>query len=171
VLAEQFELIGLFGVDMIFDGEQMWVIEVNPRYTASMEVVERASGVHAVEAHSRACRGLGISELRAGRSAGPSTRIGVGDDPARGDPPVFGKAILFAKREVVISQRFGEAALGEALRLPWPSLADVSPPGTLIEAGRPILTMFANGSTTDDVEQRLIHRAGELERQIYLGSS
>lgn len=41
VLAQQFNLVGLFGVDMILQGDQAWTLEVNPRYTAAFEVVER----------------------------------------------------------------------------------------------------------------------------------
>ncbi len=44
VLAEEFDLIGLFGVDFILDDEEVWTLEVNPRYTASVEIVERVTG-------------------------------------------------------------------------------------------------------------------------------
>jgi predicted ATP-grasp superfamily ATP-dependent carboligase len=43
----------------------------------------------------------------------------------------------------------------------------VSPAGTVIEAGRPILTVFASGEATNDVEGQLRIRARELERQLY----
>ena len=42
VLTKQFDLSGLFGIDIILDGDQVWTIEVNPRYTASMEICEAA---------------------------------------------------------------------------------------------------------------------------------
>jgi predicted ATP-grasp superfamily ATP-dependent carboligase len=164
VVAERFELIGLFGVDIVLDGQQVWVLEVNPRYTASVEVVERATGVQAIAEHAAACGGLPIAKVGAEASSPP---VGVGDDPAHRIAQVHGKAILFAKRNVVISKHFGETALAESSRLPWPTLADVSPPGTLIEIGRPILTLFADGTSTDDVEQRLKYRATELERHVY----
>src|SRR6478752_5928272 len=48
VLAADFELIGLFGVDFILHGESVWTLEVNPRYTASVEIVERFTGVSAI---------------------------------------------------------------------------------------------------------------------------
>lgn len=44
VLSGRMGLRGLFGVDFIFDGERAWVVEVNPRITAAMEVVERVTG-------------------------------------------------------------------------------------------------------------------------------
>ena len=82
-------------------------------------------------------------------------------------PQVHGKAILFAKRDLVIEQSFADATLAEALSTPWPTLADVSVAGTPVEAGRPILTLFAEGSSVDEVERRLRDRAIELERKLY----
>ena len=74
---------------------------------------------------------------------------------------------MFAKRDIVISTAFAEMALAEALQKPWPTLADVSPAGTPIDAGRPIITVFAEGETVDDVERHLRIRVKELERQLY----
>ncbi len=55
VLTKQFELRGIFGVDFILDAERVWTLEVNPRYTASVEIVERATGLPAVAMHAAAC--------------------------------------------------------------------------------------------------------------------
>ena len=55
VLTTRFELRGIFGVDFILDGERVWTLEVNPRYTASVEIVERATGLPAVAMHAAAC--------------------------------------------------------------------------------------------------------------------
>jgi predicted ATP-grasp superfamily ATP-dependent carboligase len=162
VLAERFELVGLFGVDLIVNSDGVWTLEVNPRYTASVEIVERAAAVNAIEFHARAFRAY--ESARAGRSSAP---IGGEDAPARSESRTCGKAILFAKREVVLSNDFAQFALTHALKTPWPTLADISPAGTLIESGRPILTIFAEGASVDDVEQQLRARVPELEKQIY----
>jgi uncharacterized protein len=46
LLATEFELQGWFGVDFIIDDQQrLWILEVNPRYTASMELLEHAAPV------------------------------------------------------------------------------------------------------------------------------
>ena len=42
-LAAAFALRGLFGVDLIWDGERAWTIEVNPRPTASLEAIASAT--------------------------------------------------------------------------------------------------------------------------------
>jgi predicted ATP-grasp superfamily ATP-dependent carboligase len=47
-------------------------------------------------------------------------------------------------------------------------LADVSPAGTPIENGRPVLTIFASGTSVADVEQRLRQRVVEVENRLYI---
>jgi len=162
VLAERFELMGLFGVDFILAGEEVWTLEVNPRYTASVEIVERFSGTSAIAAHAAAC-GSQPSTQRAGASPPP---IGAEDGPARAQSRACGKATLFARRDLVLSEPFYEHAMTEALRTPWPMLADVSPAGTPIETGRPILTIFAAANSVDAVESRLRERVSEMEQFI-----
>jgi uncharacterized protein len=154
VLTEEFELTGLFGVDFVLEGGNVWIIEVNPRYTASVEICERATGIDAVTAHV------------AGISHAPIHRL---IESSVASPLTHGKATLFAKRDLEISQVFAEISLAEALRVPWPTLADVSPAGTRVEAGRPILTVFAEGGDVNDVEARLRERVLELEQLVYGG--
>ncbi len=155
VLSEYFELAGLFGVDFILDGEHVWTVEVNPRYTASVEIVERCTGVRAIAAHVAACGGFtGDIEL-------------AEDATARDGSNCHGKATLFATRDVVISQEFADYSIAQSLRSPWPTLADVSGPGTPIENGRPVLTMFASGTSVAEVEQRLRERVVKVESRLY----
>jgi predicted ATP-grasp superfamily ATP-dependent carboligase len=171
VLSVEFDLVGLFGVDFVLDGNNVWTLEVNPRYTASVEVVERFTGVRAIELHAEAC-GL-ENQGRAGSSSTPIMRaarvseiklgLGGGDAPAR----CWGKAILFARRYVTLTERFAEMTLAEAVREPWPTLADVSPAGTVVEAGRPVLTMFAEGADVREVETKLRERSREVEVLLY----
>ncbi len=49
VLTQRFDLRGVFGVDMVMDFKgNLWPVEVNPRYTASIEIVEKITGTHAL---------------------------------------------------------------------------------------------------------------------------
>jgi predicted ATP-grasp superfamily ATP-dependent carboligase len=156
VLAMEFELVGLFGVDFILDGDHVWTVEVNPRYTASIEVVERYNGACAIGAHVEACgEGLPMERKQLWASVGWWKAS-----------QVHGKAILFARRDLVIGQAFADATLAEAIRMPWPTLADVSVAGTPVEAGRPILTLFAEGASVEEVERRLRDRVIALERML-----
>ena len=106
-LAAAFALRGLFGVDLIWDGERAWTIEVNPRPTASLEAIESAHGVGVFDAHLRACAGeLPRIELGHGRAAG--------------------KAVLFATEDVVI---------GDSERWLERGVRDVPHPGERIARG------------------------------------
>jgi predicted ATP-grasp superfamily ATP-dependent carboligase len=55
LLARHFGLAGLVGADLVVDASgRAWVIEINPRPTASMELAERATGVSLVAEHMAA---------------------------------------------------------------------------------------------------------------------
>jgi uncharacterized protein len=164
VLSEQFELAGLFGVDFMLNDDQVWTVEVNPRYTASVEIIERCTGATAIAGHVAACGGLGGEIERVGALAPP---VGAADGPARYESDCHGKATLYAMRDIVISQDFAEYSIAESLCTPWPTLADVSCAGTAIENGRPVLTMFASGTSVAEVERRLRERVVELESSLY----
>ena len=160
-LAERFELVGLFGVDFILAGDDVWTIEVNPRFTASVEIVERVTGVQAIAAHAAACRGAESREQGAGSFAysplpAPCSLL-----------PAHGKATLFARRDTTLTPAFADWSLAEATHTPWPSLADVSTAGTQIAAGRPILTFFAAAPTPAEVEAQLRLRVAEIEQKVY----
>ena len=85
-LAAEFELVGLFGVDFMLNGDDVWTLEANPRYTASVEIVERITGVSAIAKHATACGAIN-KEQRAGLSSAPvGGRLSAADDtraPAR----------------------------------------------------------------------------------------
>jgi predicted ATP-grasp superfamily ATP-dependent carboligase len=154
---------------MILKADEVWTVEVNPRYTASVEILERAMGVHTIRLHVDACTEVLQVPQRAGASSPPSGDVTLGgeDAPAR----AHGKAILFAKKEVILNREFVDFAFAESQTSPWPTLADISATNEPIEAGRPILTVFAEGDTDEAVEQRLLERVVELEHEIYGGNA
>jgi predicted ATP-grasp superfamily ATP-dependent carboligase len=151
-LAERFALVGLFGVDLVLDAsERIWPIEVNPRYTASVEVLERAAGVPAIAAHVAACC--------EGRLPEPIDLAGSHDR-------FCGKAIVYAEAETTIGRAFAEAALNIAGRDPWPRLADIPAAGTTIHPGEPILTVLTDGENMPEVEGKLRRRAAAVRRMM-----
>ncbi len=128
VLAREFKLVGLFGVDAIVNSAGVWPVEVNPRYTASVEILERAGGVPAIALHTAACQDS--------------------DLPSRVDPTcklVSGKAILFADSRLEISAAWTREALAtnDDRR---PALADIPSAGSIVEAGWPIATVLADAT-------------------------
>lgn len=75
MLIDRFDLHGVFGVDAVIDPfGDVWPVEVNPRYTSSVELIERATDIAVLNL------------------AGNTTL----NTPSR----TCGKAIVFAKRDV-----------------------------------------------------------------------
>jgi len=158
-LAENFGLAGLFGVDAILDGDQVFVLEVNPRYTASVEVLERALGWRSIELHVDACQGKLPAEGEIPGLA-PIERPGPG--------LIAGKAIIYARRTLTISSAFTErvaAANAQSCDASggWPTTGDVPHPGATIEAGRPVTTALAAAESMGAVESRLRERIAEID--------
>src|SRR5206468_9397103 len=65
VLVSEFALVGLFGVDYILRDGEAWPVEVNPRYTASVEVLELSLRRSLMAEHLRACDGEDLAANRA----------------------------------------------------------------------------------------------------------
>lgn len=56
-LVESLGLIGSNGVDMIQSGEDIYIVEVNPRLQGTFECAEASLNINMVEAHIKACKG------------------------------------------------------------------------------------------------------------------
>jgi predicted ATP-grasp superfamily ATP-dependent carboligase len=159
VLVKAFGLVGLFGVDLIIAGSQVWTLEVNPRYTASVEILERASGLLAMGQHVRACQQQRDQQVEVSRSASSFQSASTS--------PYHGKVILFAQQDVAIQQEFTQWALGSKSQEGFSPLADIPRPGTAIRERQPVLTLFAAGESIDEVEGGLRQRVARVEQKLY----
>src|SRR5262249_9592639 len=137
VLGGRCDLLGLFGVDFVFHDGRPWVVEVNPRYPASVEVLELATGVPAIPLHRMAF------DPEAG--PGPHT-------PPRW--PVAGKAVLYAPRRLVVlafDSRDGgdllDAGVQAAGHHASTHIVDIPATGEVIEQGSPVLTILAEADS------------------------
>lgn len=150
-LSQRFHLVGLFGVDLVIEGDLVWTIEVNPRYTASVEVIERCTGERSIARHAIAFADR--SQTTCAIESAFNLRS---------------KAILFAKRDVMIDSELAAKLLAEANQTSWPALADIPSAGTVIERGRPVLTIFAeSGASEQHLEDILRSRVANIERTLY----
>jgi len=145
-LARSFSLVGLFGVDYIASPAGPMPVEVNPRYTASMEVLERASGASYIARHAAACQG---------RAMPPPPRYPCG--------AVSGKLVVYAQRRGRVEvDLLKEAPRDSRDRRRW---ADLPPVGTEFATGDPLLTVLADGDSAGAVQAELAaaaRRAREL---------
>jgi predicted ATP-grasp superfamily ATP-dependent carboligase len=154
VLAARFGLVGLFGVDFQWPGDgRPWVVEVNPRYTAGVEVLELALGRSLLSDHVAACDG---------RPPGASTSPG----PARRVRHVA-REVVFTDTELTfdVALRPGQIAAWVSLYRA-PRVGDVPMPGTRVAAGDPVLTVFAEGEGPDDALRRLDRRRLAWEHRL-----
>ena len=148
-LASEFALRGLFGVDVILlaDGS-LRTLEVNPRYTASMELLERNSGISLLGLHVQACR------------------EGLLPESIPNSPTIHGKRIIYADEQLAgeISTELAAAILTESKRETMPQLADLPTAGTRPRPGEPLLTVLADGATPDEVVERLDQQESRVQR-------
>jgi uncharacterized protein len=135
-LTQVFGLVGLNGIDFVLNGEQVSVLEVNPRYSASMELVEEASGVSLLEWHADGCRQQSLPAL-----------------PESHDQNVFGKAIVYARRDGILPDTREWLAKGRR---------DVPHTGGSVRAGFPICTVTAVGVNQEQCYAHLVAEADEL---------
>jgi len=140
VVTREFDLVGVNGLDFVVRGRRAYPIEVNPRWSASLELVERAYGLSVFAAHADACR----------RAALPDFEL-IAACRGRG---AVGKAVVFARHDV----RIGDIAAW----LASPDVRDVPHPGEFIRAGRPICTVFAAGRDGADCYGALVNRAASI---------
>ena len=156
VLCRRFGLSGLFGVDAILTDTRIVPVEINPRFPSSVEIIERASSWSAVQLHVEACRQRRLpnaSEL----AANPH------------DQRLHGKAILYAPRHLRIEQATHDMLMqcrGDALQA---DAADIPIAGCEILEKRPVLTIFAEGTSRDDVVTQLKEGAANTYDALFAG--
>ena len=142
-VAAEFGLVGVNGVDCIARPGALVPIEINPRYTSAMELVERRDGVSIAETHVRACRGALPSLDHVGRGA------------------AYGKAIVYARRSVMVGDT--RAWVND------PSVRDIPQPGQRIPRGSPICSVFATGRTEAECYRQLVRRAERVYHAVEVG--
>jgi predicted ATP-grasp superfamily ATP-dependent carboligase len=145
-------LRGLFGIDFIRRDDTPWPVEINPRYTASVEVLEYSGATPALALHQQAfekaaCTTRGRQEC----------------------PPHVGKAILFARAAVTFPD--GGPWL-PTLQTPrpieeMPPFADIPHAGEPIPAGRPICTVLVRADSETQCLEKLRDAVVRLEKCVY----
>jgi predicted ATP-grasp superfamily ATP-dependent carboligase len=139
-------LVGVNGIDFIVRDDVPVPIEINPRWSGSMELAERDAPGAIFEAHARACVDgtLPVPE---------SFALPTG-------APAWGKAIVFATGAVTTGDT--RTWLHDGWR------RDVPRPGTRIAAGQPICTVFAEGGDAARCQAALAARAAAVFEELRL---
>ncbi|WZO96752.1 ATP-grasp domain-containing protein [Isosphaeraceae bacterium EP7] len=151
-LATNFHLRGIFGVDLIQDEESFAVIEVNPRYTSSVEILEWTTGSSLLVEHARCFK----------------------PNPSVGNPRVRPAVSFAAKRTILASRDWVMPAtdlplIPDSGPLPGCWLSDLPEPGEPFEAGQPVLTVNVTGRTAIEVLDALDDQLAGWTRSLGLG--
>jgi predicted ATP-grasp superfamily ATP-dependent carboligase len=154
VLAQSFELVGLFGVDYIDDGRDVWPVEINPRYTASIEILERGLGFSAVGCHVAACL---EGELPGAAIASAENRTAT---------LWHAKRIIYASGHGVVDPLTTEALFATAAKDGLLTIADIPNAGAELLPGRPILTLFGQGTSREAALAEIAHASSALAKML-----
>jgi len=158
-LTSYFGLRGVFGVDFVLQDETPWLVEINPRYPASLEVLELASAWPWFSAHA--------AVFMADERACPLMQFSSQPSPlmAGSDSCCVGKAILYAP----FALQFRLRNIAEIAPILTPgglpsdiAMADVPHEDALVPNGYPILTILARGTNWTDTLNRLRRAASQV---------
>lgn len=140
IAAGEFSLVGVNGIDFIGHHGVARPVEINPRWSASMELVERAHAVNVFALHAAACRD--------------------GSLPAAPGPPprAFGKAIVFAREPAVAAET--DRWLSD------PDRRDIPHAGESFSPGQPVCTVFAAAPDAARCYERLVACAERVYRDL-----
>jgi len=148
-LARELALVGVNCIDFVARHGVPIPVEVNPRWSSSMELVERAHGVSIFGVHAAACTTARL----------PSFDLGH----ARRERRATAKAIVFARHDIVCGDT--TTWLADA------TVRDVPHPGEHIPARRPVCTVFADAGDSYDCYAALVQRAHRLDALLESWSS
>jgi hypothetical protein len=134
-IGEMFGLVGVNGVDFMSTAEGLYVLEVNPRLTGAMEVLEKAYSLNLFDIHVKACSGvLDFKPVKSRR--------------------YYYKKILYATRDQSCS-------LGRLERKERPIFIKDVPAEEYIEKMSPICTIIGEGDTLESCMEDLIRKEKE----------
>lgn len=162
-LTVRYGLRGLNGVDFILHEGECWVIEVNPRYSASVELFELAYGFSMIKLHLLACDG-DWHEVKRVVAQMPIELMSC--RPQR----IWAKAVIYTRTSKVVQPTHytptGEQTLAWARDLHARGLRDLPYPGEIIPAKKPVATAIASGTTRADSLKQVSKLSALMRSQL-----
>ena len=165
LLSKQFEIRGLFGVDAIVTTSgEIAPLEINPRFTASMELLPKIEERTVVEWHIATCRTGVLPSQNSCRKNPDQGMAGKGILYA----PEFdqsGEPIQLIEWTDELRQRLSSVAANNDA-----TLADLPANGETISGGHPMLTVLVHGDDPKPIQSRLSWSRGQLFDLIWKGN-
>ncbi len=129
---------GSIGIDFILTEEGIYAIEINPRFQATLDIIEMSTGFNIFEAHIKACRGILPEYVPEAKK-------------------VAARRILFAERDLIVR---------DDLKKFHPLVSDIPRVNEEIEEGGAIISVYGEGPTPEDAESSLDKTIKEIARYI-----
>jgi predicted ATP-grasp superfamily ATP-dependent carboligase len=137
-----FGLYGVNGVDFIWHGGRIWTIEINPRPSASLELMDAAYNLRVFNAHVQSFFGA-LPQFDLAHAITNSAAMG--------------KAVLFTRLDV---------AVGDTSDWWQQGIRDIPHSGEHIARGHPVCTLLARGATPGACLRKLRMKAGEVRGRL-----
>ncbi|MBU7045326.1 MAG: ATP-grasp domain-containing protein [Theionarchaea archaeon] len=136
-LVKEFGLKGSCGIDLVAN-DDLYLMEVNPRPQATLEIVEKSLRVNMFVLHEQACNNI-LENPKNSRKT-------------------WGKAIVYTEEDVIMPDTRTWLDYG------W--VKDVPHSFERIKKGEPVCTVIADGSDRDDCVDHLVKRAESIKLEI-----
>ncbi len=137
-ITKKFGLKGSNGIDFILRDDEIYVLEVNPRFQASMSIIENAYDINLFDLHVRSSHG----EL-------PSFELNATE--------TWGNVILYAEKDIILPDT--SKWIGKFKDIPYS--------GERIKKGQPICAILASGSDREECWDSLVEHANALKDELY----
>ncbi len=147
-LTWQFGLWGLFNVDFV---NEYLLLEVNPRYSASIEVLEHLQGKNFLAMHV----------LQFDPDFRGEAKCSISHRPA-----CVARKVVYALCDCIVSPELNRLRRKwNALRL-LPHLADIPRSGDRILRGQPVATVIAEGANDEEVQRLLAEQVSAVRQTL-----
>ena len=153
-LTSVFGLKGLNTLDFIVNSAGIWVLELNPRWSASVELIEKWRGERLFSLHIAACIGKGQTDIPFGTESYRTFKQSFAG--------FWGKSIVYAQSSFEIRKQ----AYSDIDLLYERGVRDIPLVGTKIEKGQPICTVLSEADSDAACWQSL-QRKAEWARRIF----
>ncbi len=144
-LSKDFSVIGINTVDFIINEEGIWILELNPRWSASVELIEKSLGKRLFAYHLAACKGMELTQNI--QQCKPPNKF-------------WGKRIVYAPAPSIIEN----LTMAQLRRLYEEGVRDIPSMGTIIPKGQPLCTVLAEGVTDQNCNMRLKIKTEWIQR-------
>ena len=143
-LTREYRLTGVNGIDFILRDGRVYLTEVNPRYSASMELIEIAYGLSIFRMH--------LESVLDGRL--PEFEL----EAALSREEVYGKGYLYAEKDIAVPDTLGWSEKG---------IRDIPEPGEKIRKDGPVCTLLTERPAHEETLAEMVRLAVGLKKELY----